>query len=1003
MPYFRRVAVSFIALVLLVGIAAPAHAALTEPQIQAIIGLLSSFGADSSTISNVNASLRGQAPVTPGGGTNQNDNEGIGSTVSSCATLTRTLSKGHNDIGTNGEVSQLQGFLTDYFNLGDAITSGYYGVLTEKYVKQFQAQNGIEQVGYLGQKTRAAIARVCGSISVQTITVPPKASIINVDVDGNYILSIGYYNLPSSELFIKSRDTASVAEFLGRVEGNSGIEVNARKYSDGYYYVVAQRVVSESQTPVEVARSPMFYIGSTPITSGTPSCTITASPSVVSVGQNVNLSWTSTNAVDAEYVQDSIAKILGLRVGEMKPNGSDSVLISNGKNPSYTVTLRVDGVNASNNTCQTTFQVSQSSYSGITVTAPNAAAYYYYGQPLTVSWSSTRSFPTGSTACVTLRTENSGVGFAFPAQGGSCVGVAGIEPLRSVTGTIMRNAGYDLAPGAYRAVVRVSGPPTTDGRDGALLATDESDMYFKILDSTTSGGITVTAPNGGEQWEIGQQNTITWSPYGYNPDVNPARDVNVFLERPDGSTVAQVLDTGKASMHTYFNIVDYRTFAQPGQYRIYVGNKVTGATDRSDGLFTLLPRGVDIKVNGSDGPVTLTDNQPITVTYNTTGAFTSCTLTGLRGAIGQAPGYASLNLNAAGTVNGYAYAPMPGSSTAISATCYKPDGTSRGDSVQINMSGSTAASLQVVSPNGGEQFNENPETQSQISWEQDGISSVSIALYKNDAWFNWIKKDLPSAPGRELGCTNIGGSRYRCSYTDSLLAGVFAYPASSGKAFKVYITGQKADGTGYVDDKSDAPFSFTSSATSTSTTGTYDFYTSNGGRITTANSTRDAALTNCQQNAATNPTVTVWCTWNGTEIYRRAPTTTQVSATSTVSTSGPKVNKMSCSNSTKTGLTSLELACYGLWDFGNEFGNDQNMCPPSGYSSATTGCTVNTSICQSGRATATRTLDVYAPWHTSSGPALASTADIATIASNLNSTPSAVSSQIIRIWEYTCN
>jgi len=48
----------------LFGVAAPANAALTEAQIQSILSLLSSFGADQTTINNVNASLRGQ-PTTP--------------------------------------------------------------------------------------------------------------------------------------------------------------------------------------------------------------------------------------------------------------------------------------------------------------------------------------------------------------------------------------------------------------------------------------------------------------------------------------------------------------------------------------------------------------------------------------------------------------------------------------------------------------------------------------------------------------------------------------------------------------------------------------------------------------------------------------------------------------------------------------------------------------------------------------------------------------------------
>ncbi|OGG53392.1 hypothetical protein A2851_00235 [Candidatus Kaiserbacteria bacterium RIFCSPHIGHO2_01_FULL_53_29] len=317
-------------------------------------------------------------------------------------------------------------------------------------------------------------------------------------------------------------------------------------------------------------------------------------------------------------------------------------------------------------------------------------------------------------------------------------------------------------------------------------------------------GITVTAPNGGEQWEIGQLNTITWAPYSYTPytatNVNPANEVNVFLERLDGSTVGQIMDTGKASLHTYFNIGGYNNWAESGQYYVRVSNRVTGATDRSDASFTLLPRGVDIKVNGSDGPVTLADNQLITVTYRTVGN-TSCTLQGLRTTPNSEPhaipiGAASTN----GSETGYAYAPTAGG-TAIYATCNRSDGTTRGDSVQIYGGTGTSASIKITNPNGGEQLDR--DKQSEIRYSLKGLSSISIALYKNDQWKTWIVKDLSVGYNAESGIY---------MWTPSSVLQGLGEADNAGSIFKIYITGQKADGTGYVDDKSDAPFSFIGSA-----------------------------------------------------------------------------------------------------------------------------------------------------------------------------------------------
>lgn len=63
-----------------------------------------------------------------------------------------------------------------------------------------------------------------------------------------------------------------------------------------------------------------------------------------------------------------------------------------------------------------------------------------------------------------------------------------------------------------------------------------------------------------------------------------------------------------------------------------------------------------------------------------------------------------------------------------------------------------------------------------------------------------------------------------------------------------------------------------------------------------------------------------------------------------------------------------DLACYGFWDFGDAFGNDQFMCGScgdsgNGESAKATGCTIETPACRSGKAVARRAIDVYTPWH----------------------------------------
>ncbi len=79
----------------------------------------------------------------------------------SCPTITMTLSLGMTDAQTGGQVTQLQQFLTTYFNLDGTLVVGTFGPRTQHYVRLFQTQNGIAPVGFVGPLTRAAITAVC--------------------------------------------------------------------------------------------------------------------------------------------------------------------------------------------------------------------------------------------------------------------------------------------------------------------------------------------------------------------------------------------------------------------------------------------------------------------------------------------------------------------------------------------------------------------------------------------------------------------------------------------------------------------------------------------------------------------------------------------------------------------------------------------------------------------------------------------------------------------------
>lgn len=83
-----------------------------------------------------------------------------------CPQLSQTLKRGMRDTQTvpPGQVSELQTFITDYYNLDENIVvGGYFGKLTQRYVIQFQQEQGLPAYGIVGSLTRAKIASVCGN------------------------------------------------------------------------------------------------------------------------------------------------------------------------------------------------------------------------------------------------------------------------------------------------------------------------------------------------------------------------------------------------------------------------------------------------------------------------------------------------------------------------------------------------------------------------------------------------------------------------------------------------------------------------------------------------------------------------------------------------------------------------------------------------------------------------------------------------------------------------
>jgi peptidoglycan hydrolase-like protein with peptidoglycan-binding domain len=130
-------------------------------------------------------------------------------TSSGCITLTQDLRYRTRDIGTNGDVSALQDFLSAKGFLNSEPT-GYFGLLTFAAVKNYQSASGISPTGFVGPLTRASIkAKSCGG---GIIVEPP----FNAGCPAGAL-----YNYLTGAL-CNSSPTASIAVFPDKTSINSG-------------------------------------------------------------------------------------------------------------------------------------------------------------------------------------------------------------------------------------------------------------------------------------------------------------------------------------------------------------------------------------------------------------------------------------------------------------------------------------------------------------------------------------------------------------------------------------------------------------------------------------------------------------------------------------------------------------------------------------------------------------------------------------------------------------
>jgi hypothetical protein len=140
---------------------------------------------------------------------------------------------------------------------------------------------------------------------------------------------------------------------------------------------------------------------------------------------------------------------------------------------------------------------------------------------------------------------------------------------------------------------------------------DRSDNYFTVTSQATNStspspaptpsyppSVTVTSPNSGETWSIGDKKTITWSYANWNSGIFGNKYVDMYLVRMDGRSPMKLATNfnspdGTVSVTIHEKTSDGRSAWLPGRYKIRVVCNTANVApfnsciDESDGYITI--------------------------------------------------------------------------------------------------------------------------------------------------------------------------------------------------------------------------------------------------------------------------------------------------------------------------------------------------------------------------------------------------------------------------------
>jgi len=121
------------------------------------------------------------------------------------------------------------------------------------------------------------------------------------------------------------------------------------------------------------------------------------------------------------------------------------------------------------------------SKSGVQLLSPQSGTYKI-GDKMIIQWKN-NGLPKGSKVCARLQNANNKT-FTFTDDNDYCMSSILMKEINTFSGTLIRNAGYNLLPGKYRVLLDVTKPsntPVSAGKEGGGTRDTEVGGWFDIL------------------------------------------------------------------------------------------------------------------------------------------------------------------------------------------------------------------------------------------------------------------------------------------------------------------------------------------------------------------------------------------------------------------------------------------------------------------------------------------------------------------------------------------